>query len=73
MCTFVKVKMAKAIVKYFCKNCGHQASKWLGKCPSCEAWNSFTEEVVSKSGSEKKIWGKNTNNKVEPKRVKDIE
>ncbi len=65
--------MAKAIVKYFCKNCGHQASKWLGKCPSCETWNSFTEEVVSKSGSEKKIWGKNTNNKVEPKRVKDIE
>src|SRR5207344_1686718 len=40
--------MAKAIVKYFCKNCGHVANKWLGKCPSCEQWNTFTEEVISK-------------------------
>lgn len=50
--------MSKTIVKYFCKNCGHQASKWLGKCPSCEAWNSFTEEVVQKSSGATKIWSK---------------
>ncbi|MBL7836579.1 MAG: DNA repair protein RadA, partial [Bacteroidetes bacterium] len=50
--------MSKSIVKYFCKNCGHQASKWLGKCPSCETWNSFTEEVVQKSSGAAKIWSK---------------
>lgn len=65
--------MAKAIVKYFCKNCGHQASKWLGKCPSCDAWNSFTEEVVSKGGAEKKLWSNTPGAKAEPRRVKDIE
>lgn len=64
--------MAKAIVKYFCKECGHVANKWLGKCPSCEAWNSFTEEVVNKGGTEKKLWGKNPQQRAEPKKIKEI-
>ncbi|MER3426645.1 MAG: DNA repair protein RadA [Pyrinomonas sp.] len=29
---------------YVCQNCGHQARKWLGKCPDCGEWNSFVEE-----------------------------
>ncbi|HEX8069646.1 MAG TPA: DNA repair protein RadA [Pyrinomonadaceae bacterium] len=35
--------MARATV-YVCQGCGHQARKWLGKCPDCGAWNSFVEE-----------------------------
>ena len=27
-----------------CQECGAQAAKWLGKCPDCEAWNSYVEE-----------------------------
>lgn len=65
--------MSKAVVKYFCKNCGHSATKWLGKCPSCEAWNSFTEEVVQKSGGAKKIWGKAGQTKAEPVKITEIE
>jgi len=64
--------MSKAVVKYFCKNCGHSATKWLGKCPSCEAWNSFTEEVVQKSSSSVKMWGKNPRQKAEPKKITEI-
>lgn len=30
---------------YVCQSCGYRSAKWLGKCPSCEAWNSFTEEI----------------------------
>lgn len=30
-------------VKFFCSECGDTFTKWLGKCPSCGAWNSFTE------------------------------
>jgi len=26
-----------------CTGCGHQEPKWLGRCPSCGKWNSFTE------------------------------
>lgn len=64
--------MTKTIVRYYCKNCGHSASKWLGKCPSCEAWNSFTEEVVQKSSGAAKIWSKNSQNKSEPVKIKEI-
>lgn len=32
---------------YVCQNCAFQSSKWQGKCPECEAWNSFSEEVVN--------------------------
>ncbi|MBI4456182.1 MAG: DNA repair protein RadA [Acidobacteria bacterium] len=30
---------------FSCQACGYQSSKWLGRCPDCEAWNSFIEEV----------------------------
>ncbi len=67
--------MSKTVVKYFCKNCGHSASKWLGKCPACEAWNSFTEEVVQKSSnnSSKQLWGKSVQQKAEAKNIQSIE
>ena len=41
--------MAKIKKAYFCKECGFEAPKWLGHCPSCGAWNSFTEEVIARA------------------------
>ena len=38
--------MAKAKTVFFCKECGFESAKWLGQCPGCKAWNSFTEEPV---------------------------
>lgn len=32
---------------FFCQNCGHEESKWLGQCPMCKEWNTFVEEKVS--------------------------
>ena len=29
---------------FFCQNCGHEESKWLGQCPACGEWNTFVEE-----------------------------
>lgn len=40
--------MAKARTVYICQNCGAESSKWLGKCSSCNQWNTFVEEVVKK-------------------------
>jgi DNA repair protein RadA/Sms len=40
--------MAKTKTTYFCQNCGAQSGKWIGKCPSCNEWNTYVEEVVSK-------------------------
>jgi len=38
--------MAKAKRVFTCQSCGHQTAKWLGKCPDCDAWNSYVEEAV---------------------------
>lgn len=39
---------------YTCAQCSYQSSKWLGKCPQCEAWNSFAQEEVRKETAAKK-------------------
>jgi DNA repair protein RadA/Sms len=36
--------MAKAKTRWVCQECGFQASKTMGKCTECSAWNSFVEE-----------------------------
>lgn len=41
--------MAKIKSAFFCQNCGYEAPKWLGKCPSCSEWNTFVEEKIEKS------------------------
>lgn len=41
--------MAKVKSAFFCQNCGHEAPKWLGKCPSCDEWNTFVEEKIQKT------------------------
>src|ERR1051326_938571 len=36
--------MAKKAVVFSCTECGNQSPKWLGRCPDCNAWNSFAQE-----------------------------
>ncbi len=43
--------MAKTKSFFFCSECGYQSSSWLGKCPECGKWNTFTEEVVQAAKS----------------------
>lgn len=43
--------MAKTKTAYFCQNCGYQSPKWMGKCPSCNEWNTMNEEIIEKSSS----------------------
>ncbi len=45
--------MSKKHSIFYCQNCGSQSSKWLGKCPSCNEWNSFVEEHITKKTSSK--------------------
>lgn len=40
--------MSKVKTAFFCQNCGYESTKWVGKCPSCNQWNSFVEELVQK-------------------------
>ncbi|HVT45485.1 MAG TPA: DNA repair protein RadA [Thermoanaerobaculia bacterium] len=42
--------MARKTLLFACLECGSQSPKWLGRCPDCNAWNSFAEELVTPSG-----------------------
>ena len=70
--------MAKIKKIYACTNCGATSSKWEGKCPSCEEWNTFVEEIVSKptTQEEKKLaWkggGTGSNKSPKPIALPDI-
>lgn len=61
--------MAKTKTAFFCSNCGYESAKWLGKCPSCNTWNTFIEEVISKDADKKDIGWKDYNSE---KRVTKI-
>ncbi len=37
--------MAKSRTIFVCQSCGHEEVKWLGKCPGCQGWNTFVEEL----------------------------
>lgn len=37
--------MAKAKTFFSCQACGHQETKWMGRCPSCNEWGSLVEET----------------------------
>ena len=38
--------MAKKKTVYVCQDCGTEAAKWVGRCPSCGNWNTYVEEVI---------------------------
>ena len=41
--------MAKDKIAYVCSSCGYDSPKWIGKCPACGEWNTFTEYRVGKA------------------------
>ena len=49
--------MAKSKTIFVCSECGNESSKWLGKCPACNSWNTFYEQKVveTKAGGHKDL------------------
>jgi DNA repair protein RadA/Sms len=41
--------MSKVKTAFFCTNCGTESPKWLGRCPSCGEWNTFSEEIIQRN------------------------
>lgn len=66
--------MSKAKTRFFCQSCGHESSKWMGKCPMCSAWNTFVEEVVVKEGAKSDWRQESTRSKpVQAKTLNEVE
>lgn len=63
--------MAKVKTVFTCQDCGYQSPKWLGKCPDCQQWNSFSEEEAVKpsKAAPKAVAGRDS----KPKTIGEIE
>lgn len=64
--------MAKVKTAFFCKNCGHQESKWVGRCSSCGEWNTFTEEIISKGDSKSTFNFSDDKRQKKPKKLSEV-
>lgn len=65
--------MAKAKTVFVCANCGFETPKWLGRCPDCDQWNTFTEEVKQAPVEVKMVKSKGISAKNKPKILGEIE
>ena len=46
----------KAKTQYACQQCGHVSPKWIGRCPTCQQWNTFVEERTSAVAETRPSW-----------------
>ena len=66
------MKTSKTV--YVCHECGYNSSKWLGKCPECDSWNSFDEELIKEKSNKSSInQGRNQNIKSHAEKFSTLE
>jgi DNA repair protein RadA/Sms len=63
--------MSKSKTTFFCRSCGFESPKWIGKCPGCNQWNTFSEEL--KTSKSVTAWKKSGRKIAEPKPIQSIE
>ena len=57
---------------FFCKNCGAESPKWVGRCPQCGEWNTFVEEPVAPKTSKGRLTTGNSHEPVVPVKIADV-
>ena len=63
----------KSKTVYVCTECDYQSPKWLGKCPSCKSWNTFTEETYTPVAEPKNKRTALISESAEPQRFEEME
>lgn len=64
--------MSKVRTVFYCSNCGAQAAKWIGKCASCNEWNTYVEEVIERDKSTTPWKKKEKHEATKPKTIQEI-
>ena len=64
--------MVKIKSTFFCQNCGAQSSKWIGKCQSCNEWNTYVEEVIQKNDPVKSLISGESIKRSSPNKMSEI-
>lgn len=65
----------KSKTTYICRECGYKSPKWLGKCPSCNSWNTMDETLVTpekKTSATKALVRESTSSARMPKRIGEV-
>ncbi len=62
--------MAKNKSAFICGNCGAESPKWIGRCPHCNEWNTYIEEVVVRHNRNKPYYENSTTSK--PQLISEI-
>ncbi|MGJ9460436.1 DNA repair protein RadA [Oceanobacillus sp. CF4.6] len=65
--------MAKRKTKYTCQECGYESAKWMGKCPSCNKWNSMVEEIEASDVRGRTSFSSGTQSVSKPESITAIE
>lgn len=64
--------MAKVKKAFFCQSCGVESPKWIGKCPSCNEWNTYVEEIIQKENKQTSYNFSNDKKSSKPTKILDI-
>ena len=64
--------MARRETVFVCSQCGHQEPKWLGHCPDCGAWGSFSEERLAAAGGAGRRQPRQSGPAPAPQRLADV-
>ena len=66
--------MAKQVkTMFYCKNCGAESPKWVGKCPACGEWNTYIEEPVAPKSAKGSLLGDVADRKaVKPVKISEV-
>ncbi len=68
--------MAKQRKIFICSNCGVESGKWVGNCPSCNEWNTYQEEIITKKTAQeekRRTWEDDNGNSNKPKNIAEIQ
>jgi DNA repair protein RadA/Sms len=65
--------VAKQRSAFFCSSCGYESTRWLGRCPACEAWNTFVEAPVPQRSAARSIAASLGGARAKPARIADVE
>ncbi|HBJ77039.1 MAG TPA: DNA repair protein RadA [Porphyromonadaceae bacterium] len=57
---------------FVCSECGAESPKWMGRCSSCGAWNTYTEEIVTQSSSRSSFSASSVSSKSAPLFLEEI-
>jgi DNA repair protein RadA/Sms len=61
----------KLHTKYVCQSCGYESPRWIGRCPNCDSWNAFVEELVEKGSPSRKP--KSASSAIEASALADVD